>query len=125
MQNFARIPLWFSGGTAILTPSILIALRDFRAYRLVRRRVRLRSTPACSGMTGRHFDLHGQVAFITGASRGLGQHFARALAKAGADIVLTSRDRQTLADRSDPLAILTLGGSWISAAATRGLRRSL
>ena len=43
------------------------------------------------------FDLTGQVAIVTGTSRGLGQHFARALAKAGADLVLTSRKRETLA----------------------------
>lgn len=38
------------------------------------------------------FDLSGQVAIVTGASRGLGQQFARALAMAGADLVVTSRD---------------------------------
>lgn len=43
------------------------------------------------------FDLTGQVAIVTGTSRGLGQYFARALARAGADLVLTSRDRKTLA----------------------------
>lgn len=37
------------------------------------------------------FDLTGQVAIVTGTSRGLGQYFARALARAGADLVLTSR----------------------------------
>ncbi|HZY73732.1 MAG TPA: SDR family NAD(P)-dependent oxidoreductase, partial [Edaphobacter sp.] len=37
------------------------------------------------------FDLTGQTALITGASRGLGQYFARALAAAGADLILTSR----------------------------------
>ncbi|MGB6828207.1 MAG: glucose 1-dehydrogenase [Terracidiphilus sp.] len=42
------------------------------------------------------FDLRGQVAIVTGTSRGLGQYLARALAKAGADLVLTSRDSSTL-----------------------------
>jgi len=42
------------------------------------------------------FDLGGRVAIVTGTSRGLGQYFARALAKAGADLVLTSRDRDRL-----------------------------
>ncbi len=37
------------------------------------------------------FDLTGQVAVVTGASRGLGQYFARALGRAGARLVLTSR----------------------------------
>jgi gluconate 5-dehydrogenase len=44
------------------------------------------------------FDLTGQVAIVTGTSRGLGQYFARALAKAGADLVLTSRNRDSLRD---------------------------
>lgn len=44
------------------------------------------------------FDLTGQVAIVTGTSRGLGQYLARALAKAGADLVLTSRNRDDLAD---------------------------
>jgi NAD(P)-dependent dehydrogenase (short-subunit alcohol dehydrogenase family) len=48
-------------------------------------------------MSNSLFDLTGQVAIVTGTSRGLGQHFARALAKAGADLVLTSRNRETLA----------------------------
>ncbi|PYX83991.1 MAG: short-chain dehydrogenase [Acidobacteria bacterium] len=42
------------------------------------------------------FDLSGQVAVVTGTSRGLGQYLARALAKAGADLVLTSRERTRL-----------------------------
>jgi NAD(P)-dependent dehydrogenase (short-subunit alcohol dehydrogenase family) len=42
---------------------------------------------------GQHlFDLTGRVAVVTGASRGLGQTFARALARAGADLVITSRE---------------------------------
>jgi len=48
-------------------------------------------------MTNELFDLTGQVALVTGTSRGLGQYFARALAKCGADLVLTSRRRQDLA----------------------------
>ena len=47
------------------------------------------------------FDLTGQVAIVTGTSRGLGQYFARALARAGADLVLTSRRRETLAAFED------------------------
>lgn len=43
------------------------------------------------------FDLSGRVAIVTGTSRGLGQIFARALARCGADLVLTSRNRADLA----------------------------
>src|SRR2546421_1870625 len=42
------------------------------------------------------FDLSGKVAMVTGASRGLGQTFARALARAGADLVITSRKAEDL-----------------------------
>lgn len=44
------------------------------------------------------FDLTGKVAIVTGASRGLGQYFSRALAKAGADLVITSRNIESLAE---------------------------
>ncbi|GAB5560795.1 MAG: glucose 1-dehydrogenase [Synoicihabitans sp.] len=44
------------------------------------------------------FDLSGQVAIVTGASRGLGQYFGRALAKAGADLVITARKLEDLAE---------------------------
>jgi gluconate 5-dehydrogenase len=48
------------------------------------------------GAGGGLFDLSGRVAIVTGTSRGLGQYMARALAKAGADLVLTSRTRESL-----------------------------
>src|SRR5271155_6186487 len=48
-------------------------------------------------MSENFFDLTGQVALVTGASRGLGQYFARALARAGADLMLTSRKLEDLA----------------------------
>lgn len=47
---------------------------------------------------GNLFDLSGRVAIVTGASRGLGQYFAKALARAGADLVITSRKREGLDD---------------------------
>ncbi len=42
------------------------------------------------------FDLTGRVALVTGTSRGLGQSFARSLARCGADLILTSRKQQDL-----------------------------
>jgi NAD(P)-dependent dehydrogenase (short-subunit alcohol dehydrogenase family) len=42
------------------------------------------------------FDLSGKVAIVTGASRGLGQYFGRALAGAGADLAITSRSLKAL-----------------------------
>jgi NAD(P)-dependent dehydrogenase (short-subunit alcohol dehydrogenase family) len=47
-------------------------------------------------MSDRLFDLEGQTALVTGTSRGLGQYFARALAQAGANLVLTSRRPENL-----------------------------
>jgi NAD(P)-dependent dehydrogenase (short-subunit alcohol dehydrogenase family) len=52
-------------------------------------------------MSENFFDLSGRVAIVTGTSRGLGQYFARALAKAGADLILTSRKRP---DQNNDLA---------------------
>lgn len=52
------------------------------------------------------FNLSGRVAIVTGTSRGLGQYFARALAKAGADLVLTSRKRKDLAAFAEEIEAL-------------------
>ncbi|QDT69189.1 Gluconate 5-dehydrogenase [Planctomycetes bacterium MalM25] len=49
-------------------------------------------------MENNPFDLSGKVALVTGASRGLGQEFGRALAEAGADLVITSRNADDLTD---------------------------
>jgi NAD(P)-dependent dehydrogenase (short-subunit alcohol dehydrogenase family) len=42
------------------------------------------------------FDLTGKVAIITGASQGLGVSYARGLAKAGCDLMLTARNVENL-----------------------------
>ncbi len=52
------------------------------------------------------FDLEGRVAIVTGTSRGLGQYMGRALARAGADLVITSRDAGRLADFADEIATM-------------------
>jgi len=55
------------------------------------------NTTSASNANNKLFDLTGKTAIVTGTSRGLGQSFARALAHAGADLVLTSRKRASLA----------------------------
>src|SRR6188474_2804318 len=44
------------------------------------------------------FDLTGKIALVTGASRGLGKAFALTLARAGADVAITSRTLASLDD---------------------------
>lgn len=52
------------------------------------------------------FELSGKVALVTGTSRGLGQYFARALARAGAHIAMTSRDEASLAAFAEEIEAL-------------------
>ena len=49
-------------------------------------------------MSGHSFNLKGRVAVVTGASRGLGQAIALALADAGADLCITARVLASLQD---------------------------
>jgi NAD(P)-dependent dehydrogenase (short-subunit alcohol dehydrogenase family) len=44
------------------------------------------------------FDLTGRTAIVTGATRGLGRAFARALAEVGADVVIGGRDAEAAAE---------------------------
>lgn len=48
-------------------------------------------------MTRNYFQLQGKTALITGASSGLGVHFARVLAEAGATVILAARRTEKLA----------------------------
>lgn len=47
-------------------------------------------------MTSQRFDLTGKTALITGASSGLGAHFAQVMAEAGARVVVTARRAERL-----------------------------
>jgi NAD(P)-dependent dehydrogenase (short-subunit alcohol dehydrogenase family) len=57
-------------------------------------------------MSEQLFDLSEKVAIVTGTSRGLGQYFGRALARAGADLVITSRNVNDLTAFRDEIESL-------------------
>ena len=52
------------------------------------------------------FDLAGKIALVTGASGGLGEHFARTLAASGAKVVLAARRMEKLVALRDELSPL-------------------
>ncbi|MFN8896018.1 MAG: SDR family oxidoreductase [Betaproteobacteria bacterium] len=65
------------------------------------------------------FDLTGQVALVTGGSRGLGLQMAEALGEAGAKIMLTSRKAADLEEAAAELAARGIDARWIAADASR------
>lgn len=65
------------------------------------------------------FDLTGQVALVTGGSRGLGLQIAEALGEAGAKIMLTSRKAADLEEAVAHLQDRGIDARWIAADAAK------
>ncbi|NCT81963.1 MAG: SDR family oxidoreductase [Comamonadaceae bacterium] len=65
------------------------------------------------------FDLDGQVALVTGGSRGLGLQIAEALGDAGAKIMLTSRKAADLEEAAAQLQARGIDARWIAADAAK------
>jgi NAD(P)-dependent dehydrogenase (short-subunit alcohol dehydrogenase family) len=61
------------------------------------------------------FDLTGQVALVTGGSRGLGLQMAHALGEAGAKIMLSSRKAEDLEQATAELQAAGIDARWIAA----------
>jgi gluconate 5-dehydrogenase len=68
------------------------------------------------------FDLSGQVALVTGGSRGLGLQMAEALGEAGAKIMLTSRKASDLDEAAADLSARGIDARWIAADASDPLQ---
>jgi len=64
------------------------------------------------------FDLSGQVALVTGGSRGLGLQMAEALGEAGAKVMLTSRKAADLEEAAAHLSERGIDARWIAADAS-------
>ncbi len=65
------------------------------------------------------FDLSGQVALVTGGSRGLGLQIAEALGEAGAKIMLTSRKAADLEEAAAHLQARGIDARWVAADAAK------
>jgi NAD(P)-dependent dehydrogenase (short-subunit alcohol dehydrogenase family) len=61
------------------------------------------------------FSLEGRVALVTGGSSGIGQAMARALALAGASVVLLARREEPLAAAAHALRAAGRAAAWVSA----------
>lgn len=61
------------------------------------------------------FDLTGQVALVTGGSRGLGLQLAHALGEAGAKVMLSSRKAEDLIEAAAELKAAGIAADWIAA----------
>jgi NAD(P)-dependent dehydrogenase (short-subunit alcohol dehydrogenase family) len=61
------------------------------------------------------FSLDGRVAVVTGGSSGIGAEMARALARAGARVVLVARDKDRLQAAAEELRAEGAGAAWVSA----------
>jgi gluconate 5-dehydrogenase len=64
------------------------------------------------------FDLSGQVALVTGGSRGLGLQIAESLGEAGARVMLTSRKAADLGEAAADLAGKGIDARWVAADAS-------
>ena len=65
------------------------------------------------------FSLKGKTAVVSGATRGLGRAFARALAEAGANIVVVGRDAVAAAEVEAEMASLAVGATTVLADVTQ------
>jgi len=68
-----------------------------------------------SGYLEELFSLAGRVAVVTGGSSGIGAEMARALALAGARVLLVARDKERLGEAADLMKAAGGEAAWVSA----------